>query len=180
MSYKANIWKMYLFKFLISLHFVGGVLVPFFLDWGQEMQRILVPGGHAFVAANPMLSQFVWTALIQAGFEKRGEIVRHVRTFRGGDRPKAGGRKPFGRKIPAIFLNRSPDHYPGAFFGFTPPKKEAAIPKSAQAKPQPKEKKPAASKSAARKKRARSRRPRRRSPRTAEKKPSPKASTQES
>ncbi|MFH1972447.1 MAG: MFS transporter [archaeon] len=32
--YKANIWKMYVFKFLSSLHFFGGVLVPFFLDWG--------------------------------------------------------------------------------------------------------------------------------------------------
>lgn len=34
-SYKANIKVMYAFKFLLSLHFIGGVLVPFFLDWGQ-------------------------------------------------------------------------------------------------------------------------------------------------
>lgn len=33
--YKANIWKMYLYKFLLSLHFVGGVLVPFYLEWGK-------------------------------------------------------------------------------------------------------------------------------------------------
>ncbi|MBW2987639.1 MFS transporter [Candidatus Woesearchaeota archaeon] len=33
--YKANIWKMYAFKFLISLHFIGGVLVPFYLEWGK-------------------------------------------------------------------------------------------------------------------------------------------------
>ena len=26
---------MYVFKFLVSLHFIGGVIVPFFLDWGQ-------------------------------------------------------------------------------------------------------------------------------------------------
>lgn len=34
-SYQSNIWKMYLFKFLVSFHFIGGVLVPFFLDWGK-------------------------------------------------------------------------------------------------------------------------------------------------
>lgn len=33
--YKRNIKLMYAFKFLLSLHFIGGVLVPFFLDWGQ-------------------------------------------------------------------------------------------------------------------------------------------------
>ncbi len=34
-SFKTNIWKIYVFKFLLSLHFIGGVLVPFFLDWGK-------------------------------------------------------------------------------------------------------------------------------------------------
>ncbi len=34
-TYKANIRKMYLFKFFIFLHFIGGVLVPFFLTWGK-------------------------------------------------------------------------------------------------------------------------------------------------
>lgn len=34
-SFKSNIWKMYLFEFLLSLHFMGGVLVPFFLEWGK-------------------------------------------------------------------------------------------------------------------------------------------------
>lgn len=33
-SFKANLWKMYLFKFLVRMHFIGGVLVPFFTDWG--------------------------------------------------------------------------------------------------------------------------------------------------
>lgn len=31
---KANLWKMYIFEFFINLHFIGGVLVPFFTDWG--------------------------------------------------------------------------------------------------------------------------------------------------
>jgi len=34
-SIKSNIWKLYLYKFLLSIHFIGGVLVPFFMDWGQ-------------------------------------------------------------------------------------------------------------------------------------------------
>ncbi len=29
-----NIWKMYLFNFFVSLHFIGGVIVPFFTEWG--------------------------------------------------------------------------------------------------------------------------------------------------
>jgi MFS family permease len=33
-TYKANIWKIYLFQFFTSLHFLGGVLIPFFVDWG--------------------------------------------------------------------------------------------------------------------------------------------------
>lgn len=33
--FKANIWKMYLFRFFLSLHFMTAVLVPFFLNWGQ-------------------------------------------------------------------------------------------------------------------------------------------------
>ncbi len=34
MNFKANIWKVYLFNFLFHLHFIDGVLVPFFTDWG--------------------------------------------------------------------------------------------------------------------------------------------------
>ncbi len=33
-SPNTNISKLYLIKFLLSLHLIGGVLVPFFLDWG--------------------------------------------------------------------------------------------------------------------------------------------------
>jgi len=33
-TFRANLWKIYLFKFFISLHFIGGILVPFFTDWG--------------------------------------------------------------------------------------------------------------------------------------------------
>ena len=34
-SYEGNIWKMYLFSFIASLHFFSAVLVPFFTDWGK-------------------------------------------------------------------------------------------------------------------------------------------------
>jgi site-specific DNA-methyltransferase (adenine-specific) len=50
--------------------------------------RVLVPGGHLFVASNPLLSHVVYRPFVLAGFEKRGEIVRLVQTLRGGDRPK--------------------------------------------------------------------------------------------
>ncbi|MBU1092367.1 MFS transporter [Patescibacteria group bacterium] len=33
-NFQANIKKLYLFKFFYHLHFFGGVLVPFFTDWG--------------------------------------------------------------------------------------------------------------------------------------------------
>jgi len=33
-SAHSNIPKIYAYKFLVNLHFIGGVLVPFFTDWG--------------------------------------------------------------------------------------------------------------------------------------------------
>ncbi len=50
--------------------------------------RALVPGGHVFMAANPLLSTMCFHAFQEAGFEKRGEVIRQVQTLRGGDRPK--------------------------------------------------------------------------------------------
>lgn len=49
---------------------------------------VLVPGAHVFVATNPLVSYLVYGPFIEAGFEKRGEIIRVVHTLRGGDRPK--------------------------------------------------------------------------------------------
>lgn len=60
----------------------------FFSDLGALLMRVLVPGGHVFVATNPLVSHLVYDPLISAGFEKRGEIIRIVQTLRGGDRPK--------------------------------------------------------------------------------------------
>ncbi|MBN2368506.1 MFS transporter [Candidatus Woesearchaeota archaeon] len=35
LNLNKNILRLYAFKFFVSLHFIGGVLVPFFLDWGR-------------------------------------------------------------------------------------------------------------------------------------------------
>lgn len=63
-------------------------LDSFFFAWGKALGPILVPGGHVVVASNPLVSFLVAGALVRAGFERRGEIVRLTMTMRGGDRPK--------------------------------------------------------------------------------------------
>ena len=63
-------------------------LVDFFYGWGKVLLPVLVPGAHVFIASNPLLSYIVAATLVDAGFERRGEIVRLVMTLRGGDRPK--------------------------------------------------------------------------------------------
>jgi site-specific DNA-methyltransferase (adenine-specific) len=63
-------------------------LRAFFRRFAEQAIRVLVPGGHIFIATNPLLSHFVYAPLMEAGFEKRGEIIRLVQTLRGGDRPK--------------------------------------------------------------------------------------------
>jgi site-specific DNA-methyltransferase (adenine-specific) len=63
-------------------------LKAFFATFAAKAFRILVPGGHLFIASSPLLSHLVYLPLIDAGFEKRGEIIRLVQTLRGGDRPK--------------------------------------------------------------------------------------------
>jgi site-specific DNA-methyltransferase (adenine-specific) len=60
----------------------------YFFDWAGLVMRILRPGGHIILASNTFLSQIVFTAIADAGLEYRGQIVRLVRTLRGGDRPK--------------------------------------------------------------------------------------------
>ena len=52
------------------------------------LKCVLVPGGHVFIATNPLISHFVYESFLKNGFEKRGEIIRTVYTLRGGDRPK--------------------------------------------------------------------------------------------
>ena len=63
-------------------------LSAFFEDFAKRSMRIVAPGGHVVIATNPLLSHFVYAPMMDAGFEKRGEIIRMVQTLRGGDRPK--------------------------------------------------------------------------------------------
>lgn len=60
----------------------------FFTSFAARAFRILVPGGHLLIASSPLLSHLAYLPLIEAGLEKRGEIIRLVQTLRGGDRPK--------------------------------------------------------------------------------------------
>ncbi len=75
-------------RFTVLTHEEKDSLQKFFTQWALRIQRVLVPGGHVFIATSPLLSHLVYAALEEAGFEKRGEIIRLVQTLRGGDRPK--------------------------------------------------------------------------------------------
>ena len=61
----------------------------YFFLWGRLLLPKLVPGAHVVVASNPLVSYLVSGSLADAGFERRGEIIRLTMTMRGGDRPKA-------------------------------------------------------------------------------------------
>lgn len=63
-------------------------LRAFFAKLAELLLPVLVPGAHVFIASNPLVSYLVYEPFIAAGFEKRGEIIRVVKTLRGGDRPK--------------------------------------------------------------------------------------------
>lgn len=63
-------------------------LERFFETWARVMFPTLVPGAHVAVASNPLLYDLVSRAVVAAGLERRGTIVRLVQTMRGGDRPK--------------------------------------------------------------------------------------------
>ncbi|MCA9490487.1 MAG: site-specific DNA-methyltransferase [Myxococcales bacterium] len=60
----------------------------FFEALARALLRVLVPGGHVLLASNPIVCDSAFPPFRRAGFEKRGVVVRTVRTLRGGDRPK--------------------------------------------------------------------------------------------
>jgi DNA modification methylase len=63
-------------------------ITDFFRRWAEALLPVLRPGGHVVIASTPLTAPLVAQAMEAAGFERRGELVRLVRTFRGGDRPK--------------------------------------------------------------------------------------------
>ncbi len=64
------------------------IMREYFTEWGRLVTRALYPGGHVIIASNSFLSQLVFSSLVDGGLEFRGELIRLVRTLRGGDRPK--------------------------------------------------------------------------------------------
>ena len=64
------------------------LLFRFFKEWAIVSLHALCPGGHIFIACNSFLCQLVYSALVDGGLEFRGQVIRVVRTLRGGDRPK--------------------------------------------------------------------------------------------
>jgi DNA modification methylase len=69
-----------------------GVLA-FHLRLAPELFRVLVPGAHVMLASQCLVSHLVAQAFGMAGFEVRGQIIRVVKTLRGGDRPKFGDKQ---------------------------------------------------------------------------------------
>ena len=63
-------------------------LHAFFTEWSKLASRVLKPGGHIFIATNAFIAPLLYNAILEGGLEFRGQIIRLVRTLRGGDRPK--------------------------------------------------------------------------------------------
>jgi site-specific DNA-methyltransferase (adenine-specific) len=63
-------------------------LREFFVEWARLACRALRPGAHVFIATNAFIAQLLYDSLVDGGLEFRGEVIRLVRTLRGGDRPK--------------------------------------------------------------------------------------------
>jgi site-specific DNA-methyltransferase (adenine-specific) len=60
----------------------------FFVEWARLALKALRPGGHVIMATNSFVANLCYGALVEGGLEFRGQVVRLVRTLRGGDRPK--------------------------------------------------------------------------------------------
>lgn len=60
----------------------------FFVEWSRLALQALRPGGHVFIATNAFIAQLLYGAVVEGGLEFRGQLIRLVRTLRGGDRPK--------------------------------------------------------------------------------------------
>lgn len=60
----------------------------FFAEWSRLTLRALKPGGHVLIATNAFIASLLYEAITEGGLEFRGQIIRQVRTLRGGDRPK--------------------------------------------------------------------------------------------
>ncbi len=89
----------------------------FFSSVAYGLLRVLAPGGHVFIASNPLVSTMTFHAFIESGFEKRGEIIRLVQTLRGGDRPKGAEEDFPERHCDAEILLGTVGYFPQAVRG---------------------------------------------------------------
>jgi site-specific DNA-methyltransferase (adenine-specific) len=60
----------------------------FFVEWARVVERALRPGAHVFIATNAFIAELLYESLVEGGLDFRGQVIRLVRTLRGGDRPK--------------------------------------------------------------------------------------------
>jgi site-specific DNA-methyltransferase (adenine-specific) len=60
----------------------------YFTEWARLLLPALRPGAHVFIATHAFIAPLLYEALVAGGLEFRGQIIRLVRTLRGGDRPK--------------------------------------------------------------------------------------------
>jgi site-specific DNA-methyltransferase (adenine-specific) len=63
-------------------------LYDVFKRWSKLVDHALRPGGHVFIATNAFIAELLYEGLVAGGLEFRGQVIRLVRTLRGGDRPK--------------------------------------------------------------------------------------------
>ncbi|MBF0425781.1 MAG: site-specific DNA-methyltransferase [Magnetococcales bacterium] len=63
-------------------------LALYFAEWSRLTVRTLKPGGHVMIASNSFIAALLYESLVRGGLEFRGQLIRQVRTLRGGDRPK--------------------------------------------------------------------------------------------
>lgn len=63
-------------------------LALFFTEWSRLTVRALRPGGHVLIATNAFIAALLYGSVVEGGLEFRGQLIRQVRTLRGGDRPK--------------------------------------------------------------------------------------------
>ena len=73
----------------------------FFTEWSRQCFKAMCPGAHMFVASNAFIVPLLTESIASSGLDFRGQVIREVRTLRGGDRPKNAEKEfPFVSSMP--------------------------------------------------------------------------------
>lgn len=76
-------------------------MAAFFKEWSLLCYKAMCPGAHMFIASNAFIVPLLMESIADSGLEFRGQIIREVRTLRGGDRPKNAEKEfPFVSSMP--------------------------------------------------------------------------------